>query len=53
VHTLSDAAPVLANIFAAAKKYGTEDSGAFINGILDSIYQKYAPLPSEKNNQTE
>jgi N utilization substance protein B len=31
-----------------AKKYGTEDSGAFINGILDSIYQKYAPLPSEK-----
>ena len=30
------------------KKYGTEDSGAFINGILDSIYQKYAPLPSEK-----
>jgi transcription antitermination protein NusB len=30
------------------KKYGTEDSGAFINGILDSIYQKFAPLPSEK-----
>ena len=30
------------------KKYGTEDSGAFINGILDSIYQRYAPLSSEK-----
>jgi transcription antitermination protein NusB len=33
------------------KKYGTEDSGAFINGILDSIYQKYAPLPSEKKTE--
>ncbi len=30
------------------KKYGTGDSGAFINGILDSIYQNYTPLPSEK-----
>jgi N utilization substance protein B len=34
------------------KKYGTQDSGAFINGILDSIYQKYAPLPSEKKEET-
>jgi N utilization substance protein B len=34
------------------KKYGTEDSGAFINGILDGIYQKYAPLPSEKKAST-
>jgi N utilization substance protein B len=31
------------------KKYGTEDSGAFINGVLDSIYQQHTPLPSEKN----
>ena len=23
------------------KKYGTEDSGAFINGILDNIYNKH------------
>ncbi len=29
------------------KKFGTEDSGAFINGILDNIYQKHTPLPSE------
>jgi transcription antitermination protein NusB len=34
------------------KKYGTEDSGAFINGILDCIYQKYAPLPSEKKTES-
>jgi len=26
------------------KKYGTEDSGAFINGILDNIYNKLAKL---------
>ena len=35
------------------KKFGTDDSGAFINGILDSIrisLKKDAPLPS---NQSE
>jgi len=31
-----------------AKKYGTGESGAFINGILDSIFNQYTMLPSEK-----
>lgn len=33
------------------KKYGTEDSGAFINGVLDSIYQRHTPLPAEKKQE--
>lgn len=30
-----------------AKKYGTEESGAFINGILDSIRDQLEPTPSQ------
>lgn len=31
------------------KLYGTEESGAFINGILDGIYQYEASQPHEEN----
>jgi len=37
-----------------AKKFSTEKSGAFVNGVLDRIYQTMAvgrePSPGEKNN---
>jgi N utilization substance protein B len=33
------------------KLYGTEDSGAFINGILDVIYRKNAGV--QKNNHSD
>jgi N utilization substance protein B len=35
-----------------AKRYGTEDSGAFINGILDSVriaIEKEGPVQSDKS----
>jgi len=30
------------------KRYGTEESGAFINGILDNIYKTREPAETEK-----
>jgi transcription termination factor NusB len=32
------------------KKYGTEDSGAFINGILDNIYNSLRLEETIKGN---
>jgi N utilization substance protein B len=32
------------------KKYGTEDSGAFINGILDSIHMKLIKKQGDQDN---
>lgn len=35
------------------KKYGTEKSGAFINGILDSIRQRYVHCNSKRSPECE
>ncbi len=32
-----------------AKKFGTDDSGAFINGILDRIHSLASPGPADQN----
>ncbi len=31
-----------------AKKFGSEDSGGFVNGILDRVYRDQAPFESEE-----
>ncbi len=36
-----------------AKKYGTEESGAFINGILDGIYHHHLSDPDKKNDEVQ
>lgn len=36
-----------------AKKYGTEESGAFINGILDGIYHHRSADPDKPENEGE
>ena len=33
-----------------AKKFGTDDSGAFVNGILDSVARAAGKLDTERNN---
>lgn len=35
-----------------AKKFGTEESGAFINGILDGIYHHHLSDPDKKDDAT-
>jgi len=34
-----------------AKKYSTEGSGKFINGVLDAIYRNYKQKKKSKNNK--
>jgi N utilization substance protein B len=35
-----------------AKKYGSKESGQFINGVLDAIKQKFTAKKKKKKKQT-
>ncbi len=36
-----------------AKKFSTEDSGSFVNGVLDKVYSKYKTLITQKRGEID
>lgn len=36
-----------------ARRYGTDDSPSFVNGVLDKIFRVYAEKPAQKGNLPE